>query len=99
MSSSPRTSTTPNRVDSDPVATYARTGNEDGANAIVAAFSEGPLNGISTEDSTLYEWIDPDAVDSLLESASSEVKLSTTIWDHPVVITRDAVEIYAQTDL
>ncbi|SDX86505.1 hypothetical protein [Halobellus clavatus] len=98
MSSTPRTSTAPNPADSDPIATYVWTGEEDGANAVVAAFSEGPLDGIPTDNGTLYQWIDTDAIDSLLASAHDDVELSTVIWDHPVVITRDTVEVYAQRE-
>jgi len=81
-------------ADSSPVVTYARDADEKGVDAIVSAFATEPLDVDITKRDPLYAWIDLDALDALFESAGGDVELSTVIWDHPVVITADEIEIY-----
>ena len=81
-------------ADSSPVVTYARDADEKGVDAFVSAFATEPLDVDITKRDPLYAWIDLDALDALFESAGGDVELSTVIWDHPVVITADEIEIY-----
>jgi hypothetical protein len=81
-------------TDSAPVVTYSRDGDENGVDAIVSAFSTTPLDLDLAERDPLYEWIDLDALDALFESARDDVTLSTIIWNHPIVITADDIEVY-----
>jgi len=94
MSTTKRGTTTAEFTDSAPVVTYARDGEENGVDAIVSAFAKTPLDVDLAERDPLYEWIDLDALDALFESTRDDVALSTIIWDHPVVITADDIEVY-----
>ncbi|MFB6091003.1 MAG: HalOD1 output domain-containing protein [Halobellus sp.] len=78
----------------EPLVRYARDREEDGANAVVSAFGEPPIDGVPSDAESLYAWVDPDALDDLIESAGSDVRLSAVIWGYPVVITGAEVEIY-----
>ena len=94
MSTTKRGTTMAELTDSAPVVTYARDGDENFVDAIVSAFATTPLDVDLSGRDPLYEWIDLDALDALFESARDDVALSTIIWDHPVVITVDDIEVY-----
>ncbi|MFA1611395.1 HalOD1 output domain-containing protein [Halobellus rubicundus] len=78
----------------EPLVRYSRDRDEDGTNAVVSAFCEPPLDGVPTEAETLYTWVDADAIDDLLDSARANLRLSAVIWEYPVVITSDEIEVY-----
>jgi len=94
MSTAKRDDTLVEIADSSPVIRYARDAEEKGVDAIVSAFATESLDVDITKRDSLYAWIDLDALDALFESAGGDVELSTVIWDHPVVITADEIEIY-----
>lgn len=78
----------------EPIVTYSRTLEKEGAHAIAAAFSEGSININPDEMEPLYEWVDVEALDKLLESTRGDARISTIIWGYRVTITSDTVEVY-----
>ncbi|RLM57486.1 hypothetical protein DVK02_06895 [Halobellus sp. Atlit-31R] len=78
----------------EPVVTYARDTEDAGVEAVVSAFSAQPLDVDPADRGPIYEWIDLEAIDSLFDSARDDVRLSTIIWNHPVVLTTDRIEVY-----
>lgn len=78
----------------EPIVTYSRSLEQEGENAIVAAFSKDPININPAEMEPLYEWVDVPVLDRLIESTRVNARISTVIWGHQVTITSDTVEIY-----
>ncbi len=81
----------------DPIVTYTRGPNERCVNSIVAAFGKDSVGVAPERREPLHQWADFDAVETLLQSARRDLRLSMVLWDHPVVITPQTVEIYDRT--
>lgn len=74
--------------------TYSVDGDESTCEAIVSAFDLGGVDVADTE-TVLHDWIDTDALERLNDAPGQTLRISTYIWDHPVVITSDAITVYA----
>jgi hypothetical protein len=48
------------------------------------------------EGSLLYEQIEPDALDALLDDAPADPTVMIELWGHPVLITGNWVAVYRQ---
>jgi len=94
MSSQSETAASSGLPRPEPLVRYSRDGDEDGTNAVVSAFREDPIDGVPADADSLYAWVDPDAIDDVLDSAGTDVRLSAVIWDHPVVITSEEIAVY-----
>jgi hypothetical protein len=66
---------------------------EQPSRAILHAFAELDLDLFGTEE-LLADVVDPDALDELLRTADGRVRVSMVLWDHPVVVTPDAVHVF-----
>lgn len=78
-----------------PLVTYAIEDDETVAEAIVRAFGAAGVDTYGRDD-PLYEWIPIDCLERLGWGSGRPLRVSTIIWDHPTVITDDAVEIYGE---
>jgi len=78
----------------EPVLTYSRSPGQTGMDAIVAAFSERSVSIDPAEMDPLYEWVDVEALDTLVESTCGGARISTVIWGYQVTITPGTVEVY-----
>jgi hypothetical protein len=78
----------------EPILTYPRSLDEEAEHAIVAAFSTEPIDLNPDKMDPLYEWVDVEAVNELLDSTRGETQISTTIWGYQVTITADTVEVH-----
>lgn len=82
-----------NEHGSAPLATRSVAGGESMSEAIVGAFRAVNVDAFS-EDTTLQEWVDTDALEGFEWSSDRPVAVSTRIWGHDVVVTAEAVRIY-----
>ena len=76
-----------------PIVTYAIDDDETVAEAIVRAFGAVGVDTYDRDD-PLYEWIPIDCFERLHWDSGRPLRVSTIVWDHPTVITNEAVEIY-----
>ncbi len=68
----------------------------DGKSTTAAIFEA--FEAVSTdpdEGEVLYEQVEPDALDSLLDGSAGDPKVMVELWDHPVVVTSNWVAVYA----
>lgn len=77
-----------------PLKTYHIGQNEEFESAVVEAFSSDPIAEDVQERDPLYEWVDPDKVKGLFESAQDDLEISTTIWGRKTVLRPAVIEIY-----
>jgi len=78
------------------VVTYSISGGETGVEAVIAAF-EALETDVQARETTLYDHVATDAIDKLL-AAETAIRLEIVVWQHPVVLTRETVEVYAVPD-
>lgn len=78
----------------EPILTYSRSLEQEAEHAIVAAFSTESINLNPAEMEPLYEWVDVEALNELLDSSHGDTRVSTSIWGYQVTITSDTVEVY-----
>jgi hypothetical protein len=76
-----------------PIVTYAIDDDETVAEAIVRAFGAVGVDTYDRDD-PLYEWIPIDCFERLHRDSGRPLRVSTIVWNHPTVITNEAVEIY-----
>jgi hypothetical protein len=77
----------------DPIAVRNLRRAETMTEALCRTFNE--VDGDSELDrQPLYYEIDTDALDTMFRTADSGVRVTTTVWDHPVVITAGRIEVY-----
>lgn len=62
--------------------------------ALVEAFDRAGVRDLE-EQSVLYDWLEPDAIDLLFRHTNGDPEVLVELWNHPVLITRGAVTIYA----
>ena len=91
----------PDRRDTVPplterLVTYSISGGETAVEALIGAF-EALEPDVQARERTLYDHVATDAVDELL-AAETAIRLEIVIWQHPVVLTRETVEVYAVPD-
>jgi hypothetical protein len=79
------------------VGRYRKTGSDSSVEAILSAFEETSLY-VDEQDTVLHEWIDTDVIKALDGDPDPPFRLSTVIWDHPVVVTPNSATVYARTD-
>lgn len=80
----------------DRLVTYSIGRDETAVEAVIAAFDAIEAD-IRTRETTLYDHVATDAVDELL-AAETGVRLELSIWRHPIVLTPEAVRVYAVPD-
>jgi len=78
----------------DPLVTYDRDPDERIVTAVTRALSQNPIEFTPDPADPLYEWIDVEAVETVLDSARGEVYVSTVIWDYDVVITSERITVF-----
>ncbi|MEF8781818.1 MAG: HalOD1 output domain-containing protein [Haloarculaceae archaeon] len=76
-----------------PIVEYRRT-DEPVFDAVMTAFSQHVTDVVPDEEKPVYEWVDFEALEALVESAREGACVTTFIWGHRVVITPETVEIY-----
>lgn len=81
-----------------PAIVYTRSPDEPLLQAVVAAFSDPAVEVDPRAAEPIYEWVDFDGIDSVIESSQSEVRIATRIWDRQVVITADTVQVYDRSE-
>ncbi len=78
--------------------TYRIDEGEGVAESIVSAFRSIDFR-TESQPTVLNDWINCDCLDELGWDENESLRVSTTIWSHPIRITPDAVTIYpARTD-
>lgn len=77
----------------DRVACYSVSESETVSEAIVAAFEQIGARGIDDE-SVLFDWTEPDALDVLFHQTRGDPHVDLELWGRPVRISRDTVTIY-----
>lgn len=88
------TATSVDNPTQEPILTYSRSLEQEGEDAIVAAFSKESVSLNPAEMEPLYEWVDIEALDKLVESARGDARISTVIWGYRVTVTSGTVELY-----
>lgn len=78
----------------EPILTYSRNLEQEAEHAIVDAFSTEPINLDPDKMEPLYEWVDVEALNELLDSTPGDTRISTTIWGYQVTITSDTIEVH-----
>lgn len=78
----------------EPILTYSRSLEQAAEHAIVAAFTNESINLNPAEREPLYEWVDIEALNELLDCTRGDTRISTIIWGYRVIITSDTVEVY-----
>ena len=76
-----------------PLARRPVSGGESTTAAVFEAFE-----AVSTDPDDgelLYEQVEPDALDALLDGSGADPTVMIELWDHPVVITSNWVAVYA----
>ncbi len=68
--------------------------NDDVLIEIVDALEE---NGVDLDSNRLYDYIDPDVLEQLLESATGQVTISFTVDEHRVTVTPTTVVVSEHT--
>lgn len=76
-----------------PLARYFVGEAESVSEAIVAAFEQTGARGLADE-SVLYDWIEPDALDLLFRHSQDDLRVVLELWGHPVRVSRETVTIY-----
>jgi hypothetical protein len=93
-------SATPLAVDADAdadaaVVRYTMDAEERPTEALPVALEAAGLDPMEA-DTVLHDWIDGDAVDSLLRRSGADQRFSTVVWDRRVVIGSDEIVVYGR---
>lgn len=84
--------------DLDLLVTYSIGSEESIPVAITASFRAIGLNP-TDQETVVEEWIDGDALDQLYRASGRHLRVSTNVWNHPVIITPEEIQIFDnQTD-
>lgn len=81
------------RSDVDLLATYSIGSEESMPTAITEAFRSTGLNP-ADQETVVEDWIDGDALDQLCRAPDRHLRISTIIWNHPVIITPEEIQIF-----
>ncbi len=81
----------------EPAVTYSIGSDETATDAVLAAFRNSDIE-LPEQEQTLFERIDDDGLNQLFARSSREVRLTTRLWDRPVVVTPETVVVYAERD-
>ena len=81
----------------DPTLTHTHDDARELAKALVRAFSDRTVDVDTADREPLHEWLCLDAVESLFAS-SPDARVDTVVWDHRVVLTADAVQVFERVD-
>lgn len=79
--------------DVDLVVTYSIGSEESVPIAITEAFRAISLNP-TDQETVVQDWIDGDALDQLCQASDRHLRISTIIWNHPVIITPREIQIF-----
>jgi hypothetical protein len=86
---------TPITPESDrPIARRPISSAESASAAVVRAFET--VDGRPAGERVLYDFVDPDALDTLLATGGGDATVRVRLWDHPVVVTPERVTVYAR---
>jgi len=81
----------------DPTLTHPHSDAHELATALVTAFSDRTVDVDPEEREPLHEWLCLDAVEALFAS-SPDAQVETVVWDHRVVLTADAVQVFERVE-
>ena len=76
--------------------TYRIDDSEGMVESIITAFRSIDFE-TEKQRTVLNDWVNCDSLDELYWDRNDSLRVSTTVWTHPVTITRDAVTIYPAT--
>lgn len=77
------------------VARYPVSPDESPSQAVLSAFEMVADRPHEPSETVLYDYVDPDALDRLLDDAT-RTRVETRLWGHPVVVTPSLVSVYAR---
>lgn len=80
------------RSDGDVLVTYSVGSEESIPIAITGAFRAIGASP-SDRETVVEDWIDGDAIERLCRASDRHLRVSTVIWDHPVIITPEEIQI------
>jgi hypothetical protein len=80
-----------------PLARRPISGGENTTAAVFEAFEA--ITTDPEEGEVLYDQIEPDALDSLVNSGAADPKVMVELWGHPVVVTSNWVAVYPKDAL
>jgi hypothetical protein len=75
------------------VVTYSKSSNERASEAVLSAFYAARID-IDDRDEVLFDQIENDGLDLLIEGSDQHLRVSTRLWDYTVVITPEDIIIY-----
>jgi hypothetical protein len=86
------------RVENDVRVTYTIGNDESILIAIIEAFRamDSMDSSLDDRETVLEDWIDTDALEQLCQTSDSHLRVSTIIWEHPVSITPETIQIFAK---
>ena len=79
----------------DLLVTYSIGSGERIPTAITKAFQATASDPWECE-TVVNDWIDGDAIDQLCRTSDRHLRVSTIVWNHPVVVTPEEIRIYAE---
>lgn len=79
----------------EPAVVYSLGSSESTTDAVLAAFEHSSVD-IGEREATLYDQIDDIGLDGLFDRGDRELRLTTRLWDRPVVITPEQVVVYRE---
>ena len=65
--------------------------------AIVTAFLKLGEN-VEESEETLFDFVDPDALNSLVSDSDAPTTISVQLWGYPVLIDSDRIRIFEKTN-
>jgi hypothetical protein len=77
----------------EPTVVYSLENGESMTDAVLAAFERSDVD-IDEFEITLYEQIDDNGLEGLFSRTDKNLRLTTRLWNRPVVITPEQVTIY-----
>ncbi|MFB6168234.1 MAG: HalOD1 output domain-containing protein [Haloferacaceae archaeon] len=80
-----------------PLARRAVSAGESTTAAIFEAFETTTTD--PDEGEALYDQVEPDALDSLLDGGAADPRVLVELWSHPVVVTSNWVAVYPKDAL
>lgn len=82
----------------DLLLSYSVGSGEEMAEGVVNAFLAANID-VFERQTQLVDWVDPDILEAIQQSADHPIYLCTQIWDHQVVMTSEEVRIYSPSAL
>jgi hypothetical protein len=80
----------------EPAVVYSLEDGESMTDAVLAAFEASDVD-IDTHNATLYDQIDDNGLEGLFARHNRQLRLTTRLWDRPVVITPEQVVVYRES--